>query len=484
MATKKKTPAKQTVSSKKTAKKGATPAPTSAKKVTKKTDMAKLFKSPAPKFKKPGNVLPTALTAVAAPAVTPAAPEARRPAPAATKKLGVSGTHSDRLRVIRATAKKINDRYKSEIIVPASEASTNAYLRRPCGVMPIDIDTGGGLPAGTLNTLSGLDNSGKSTLLYKYYAYHQKLYGEDSSVLLVNTEANIDYWMARRVGWVIPLPWAVIDAEQKNRKERKLPPLTNEEIDELRREVGTNYIVNPATGEEALDVLLQLLSTHAYGIAGLDSYEGLIPEAEAELDSLGDNARQAPRAALISKFLLHYGPISRQREHFTTTIFTCQVRSNRKKAEMQAHMAKYAKDWAETVPYPLRHWRQLNLTLWSGGKIKKDGKDGKVVLGKQVNWEIAKGKSGTHDNILGDTPYFYDERCFDDLRTVFEQGIRFGRIVEGTKGFTLYDEHGVADDYLRDISSVDEFINAMASDFQNELVVRKSTGPPPRTPHH
>lgn len=390
-------------------------------------------------------------------------------------KAGLAGTAKDRLATANATAAKINKQFDSEVIVTADKVHSNAWLRRPSGIMQLDVDTGGGLPAGTFNTLTGPDGAGKTTLLYHYFAMHQRLYGDDAYCSLAAVEGGIDYFQARRVGWIIPIPLEVIDAQQQELKQRGQPLLTKEEITDLRREIGHNYIIKGlSTAEEYLDVLETLLKSNTYGVIGLDSYEALMPKSEAGLNSLEEFPVQAARASVIGRFLQHYGPITRDKGNFTTFVMTCQVRYNRKKAEAQAHIAKYLKDWSGVVPPSVKHWRQYDVTVYSGGKITNGSKEkeGKVNLGKDINWEITKAKLGGHDHVHGETPYYYDYRGFDCLRTVLLAGIRYGVIVED-EGQLTFMHNGKPDDYLDKVPGGETFVNALRDNPDLELAIRR-----------
>jgi len=381
----------------------------------------------------------------------------------------------ERAAAVKALASKINKKFDSEVITTADNVHSNAWLRRPSGIMQLDVDCGGGLPAGTFNTLTGPDGAGKTTLLYHYFAMHQRLYGNDSYVALSAVEGGIDYFQARRVGWIIPIPLEVIEAQQRELAKRGVPLLTKEEVADLRREIGHNYIVKGlSTAEEFLDVTEQLLLSNIYGVIGLDSYEALMPKSEAGLDSLEEFPVQAARASVVGRFLQHYGPITRDIRNFTTFIMTCQVRYNRKKAEAQAHIAKYLKDWAGVVPPSVKHWRQYDVQVWSGGKITNGSKEkeGKVTLGKDVNWEITKAKLGGHDHVIGDTPYFYDARGFNPLRTVLTAGIRYG-VIKEIDGELTFLRNGEPHSYLSQVPTAEHFVAAIQDDINLELEVRR-----------
>lgn len=385
-------------------------------------------------------------------------------------------SQKERLAAVNAHADKVNKTFKGEIVVAAEDAHGKSFLRRPCGIMQLDIDTGGGLPAGSFNTISGPNNAGKSTVLYYYFAEHQRLYGEDAYCALVLSEGNVDYDQARRCGWIIPYPEEVIAGKRQARLELGAPDFTDEELADLRRNIGVNHIIyGLSTAEEMLDVAESLLKTNLYGIIGLDSYEGLMPNAEAQLESLEDHPQQAARATAVGRFLQHYGPIKRDPNHFTTFIMTCQIRFNRKKQEAQSFMQKYLKDWAEVVPDVVKHWRTNAVVLWASGKQKektgdKESKSTEVV-GKDVHWELTKGKDGTHDNIMGSTVYWYDARCFDIQRTVLQAGLRYGVIREIDGQLTLY-KNGEPHEYLRNIDGPEMFVQALQEEPEAEWDAR------------
>lgn len=356
------------------------------------------------------------------------------------------------------------------ILIPADEASSNSYLRRPTGIMQLDVDLGGGFPAQSLVTIGGPPQAGKSTLLYHTFAQHQRLYGGESYIAMATPEGGIDYEQAHRCGWKVPTPKNVIEAIQAARKLQGYPQLTTTEVGALRESVGTNIIVRTGTMEAMLDAIEELLDSHTFGIIGIDSYESLIPRSEAGLDSLEDNGQQASRANIITRFLQHYGPIKDAPEHYTTLMMTTQVRTNRKKAEAPGAMQKYISDFSDDkAAWALQHWRSIHVSVGAGEKIK--GGD-KRTIGKQFTWKLSKGKEGTHDNIHGSTPYYYDKRCFNQLDTVVLAGMKYGVIRETDGKLTFY-RNGNPDDYLYQIEGKEQFTQAMQEEEPYEWAVRR-----------
>lgn len=402
--------------------------------------------------------------------VAPAAPIVHR-----TPVVAVKGVRKDLLGAIN----KINSDYGRTLILPADDMVNMHHIRRPSGIMQLDIDCGGGLQAGTFNTLTGPDNAGKSTLLYKYCAMQQKLYGNEACIAFHAAEdGGVDYWRARQMGWIVAVPMEIIKAEQIRRQRLGIPLISEDEIKWLRTSVGQNIQIGAGTQEEVLGAIESLLRQNLYNIIWIDSLEAMLPNAEASLDSLEDNPMQAAHARNITRFFQRYAPITNNQESpgITTLIGTCQVRSNRKKAEVQASIAKYMSDWAGTNVRAIRHWRQVDITLKPGEKLKN--KTTGVQYGKWMKWEITKGKGGTHDGITGEVEFIYAEPTHTrDLDDLVLTGLKYGAIREINGRLTMLlnagTEHMKPHGFLDEVPNKAAFVQALAEDFELELEVRE-----------
>jgi len=385
----------------------------------------------------------------------------------------------ERRREVMGVVNKLNAKFKRPMLNLADDMVNMHHIRRPSGILQLDIDCGGGFQAGTFNTITGPDNVGKSTLLYKYCAMHQRLYGNDACIAFHPAEdGGIDYWRARRMGWVVAVPKTLIEASQQRRHRLGLPLLTDEEVADLRTGIGQNVQIAPGTQEEVLLAVEELLRQNIYGIIWIDSLEAMIPDAEAQLDSLEDNPMQAAHARNLTRFFQRYAPITHNQmaPGITTLIGTCQVRANRKKAEVQSYLAKYMPDYTGTNVRSVKHWRQIDITLKPGEKIK-DSKT-KEQIGKGIRWEITKGKGDTHDGITGEVSFYYDEPTHTrDLEDIIVTGLRYGAIVERNGMLTLINNVGTSvakpDELLEEVPNKEMFIEEMAKDFEVELRVRE-----------
>lgn len=373
--------------------------------------------------------------------------------------------------VLDALMDKINKDAKHRVIARAGDVPNPFFLRRPSGIMQLDIDTGGGLPAGGWSLLSGPEGAGKTYLLTKYMAYQQKLYGDNCRLALGVVEFLPDHFYLRECGLEIEIPDKMIEERNAWRQLRGEPSFTKEEIKRFKNQIGRIDIITGATGEETLTGVLEAYGTKLYHIIGLDSISAM----EAKVDEskpLEEHSARAAIANLTTKFAHKFHPLTLGLDddtNETTMIFISQVRANAKKAEVQANIAKYLKDWAPTGAYAMRHGKLVDICVWPGEKVKEGSKEAKVQTGKMINWEIIKGKCGTHDGIRGDVEYDYETKV-DDALTVFEAGLQVGVVAEKPSGFIV--QQAGTRRMLLPVHSRKGLIERLATDFDFQHRIR------------
>jgi RecA/RadA recombinase len=367
---------------------------------------------------------------------------------------------------------KINEKAKSKVISYGSDCPNPYFMRYPTGCMQLDIDLGGGFPAGGMSTITGPDGAGKSVLLCLAMAMHQRIYGEYSTLAFAPFEFLPDYFFMRHCGMKVAVPDEMIDKAQEMRENRGLPLYTKEEIKELKSQVGTFHIIRGETGEAVFDTILDCYASKEYGIIGVDGINSFISETEAGVESLGDSFQQGQQASVLTKFCHKFHPLTMGLDGLNPTalIATGQVRANRERANAPGAMQKYIKQYAETFPWAMRHARLIGLMVWPGEKLRETkGQNKGDQLGRVMNWETLKGKAGTHDGIRGESDFSY-EKLLDNQRTVVQAGIKYGVITE-QKGVIsiLRPENG---DLLEgNIAGVDKLLERM-QDLEFELSLR------------
>ncbi len=154
------------------------------------------------------------------------------------------------------------------------------------GSIALDMAVGvGGVPRGRITEIYGTESSGKTTIALQCIAQAQK---QGGVCAYVDVEHAIDPDYARKLG---------VD------------------VDNL-------YISQPATGEEALDIMDALIRSSAIDVCVLDSVAALVPKAELEGD-MGDS-HVGLHARLMSQALRKVaGTINRTN---TAAIFINQIR--------------------------------------------------------------------------------------------------------------------------------------------------------------
>lgn len=393
---------------------------------------------------------------------------------------------------------------KGASVMTDIDQSPNTYfLRRPSGILPLDIHTGGGLPAGGLTYLSGPDGAGKTFLLYKYIAMNQKLYGDKSAVALAMSEAAPDHFFMRKCGMQISVPERMIEERVEERKERGEAPFTKDQLKAFRtKTVGTVKLLRGAHGEELLGSLLACFKTKCFDILGLDSVSAVLPEADAGKD-LDEAAKRAAAAGMLTRFFQHYlnGTTGYYGPNPTTVIFTAQVRSNSKKAEAPAHIAKYLPDYAPQGAWAAKHGKLIDILVKSGAKEKevmqvsapassiadlaKEKREKRVQVGKVVQYEVLKGKAGVHEGIAGEFDFHFPANSAEmldpskvlteDQRMIIVTALQNGLAQEKDGFFTFYNpKDNTPYTGLKDIAGIERVISLMQADFELELLVRRA----------
>jgi len=372
-----------------------------------------------------------------------------------------------------------NSQYEDHKVIEFASNVPNTYeLRRPSGIMQLDLDTGGGLPAGGLSYVSGPDNAGKTFLILLYMLMHQKLYGDQSALAFACVEGGFDFKRAINMGLQIAVPDAVIAQWDMERRQRGFPSYTKEEWQSFKQQAGEFLLIGGPTGEAIMQTTLNAIASKLFGIVAVDSVSIMLPEADASKD-LDENNKRAANASLITDFIKHYTPMTSGLDglNYTTLIFSSQVRANSAKSTAPAHLQKYLKDWAATGAYAGKHGKLIDVTIWSGSKIERQYEGQKATVGKITKYELEKGKAGAHDNVNGEFSFFYDffyPAGVDRFDTIIVQGLKRGVIVEkdGVVNVIQPDTKLVHPE-LRNLPGLRNFRRMMEIDIDVEMAVRR-----------
>jgi RecA/RadA recombinase len=346
-------------------------------------------------------------------------------------------------------------------------------LRYPTGCMQLDLDLGGGWPAGGMSTISGPDGAGKTALLYITMGMHQRIFGDRSALALAPVEFLPDYFFMRHCGMRIAVPDEMIDQAQEIRAERGIQLFSKDDIRELKAQTGEFYIIRGETGEDILDTVLSCYESNEFGIIGIDSINSFLPAVEAANDSIKESVQQGATATPLTRFCHHFHPMTMglDKANLTALLCTGQVRANRERSNVNPALQKYIKVYAEILPWAIRHARLIGLLVWPGEKLKEGSKENRHQVGKVMCWETLKGKAGTHDGIRGETDFNY-ETMLDNYRTVVQAGISCGVLREKTGIFDIIRSED-SSVLISGIPGVDKLVENMATDLEFELALRQ-----------
>ena len=193
---------------------------------------------------------------------------------------------TDREKAIDLTLTQIERRFGKGAIMKLGDAAKVQIEAIPTGSISLDLALGvGGIPRGRVTEIYGPESSGKTTLCYHVIANAQRAGG---FAAFVDAEHAVDPAYAAKCG-----------------------------VD-----IGSLYISQPDTGEQALEIVDSLVRSNAIDVVVVDSVAALTPRAEIE-GEMGDS-HVGLQARLMSHALRKLtGAINNSH---TTVIFTNQLR--------------------------------------------------------------------------------------------------------------------------------------------------------------
>jgi len=346
-------------------------------------------------------------------------------------------------------------RYRGKVQVSfASDFASPYHIRRPTGVLGLDLALGGGFAAGGPAQVYGSGSAGKTHLVFRTAGEIQRNYGEDAIIGIACSEIRLDKGFARRSGFCVAYEDSEIKAYDAIRIANGDPPYTDEEKADLRRQVGQVVVMTGINGAELLDVTIDLMRRCKSGMQLLivESLGALLTPEQEDKD-VGEKT-YGGSAGIITRwqnksypeFMLDQDdgkPLE------TTIIGINQVRANMSGGPHGPQTRAAAGAWAWI------HAQLANVELRVGEPLWKDSAH-TAKSGHVVKWDIKKGKAGTHDGIRGEylwhhmpqqNPVLWSEveqnraeYGIDIIRDIVETARRMGVVTLGGAYLTFEDE--------------------------------------------
>jgi recombination protein RecA len=305
----------------------------------------------------------------------------------APKKAPTAASESARAEALESFLTQMNSEKEGEVRRIDDESSLNLEVI-PSNIIGLDVALGvGGLPRGRIVEIFGAPSGGKTTLALHIAAQCQKLGG------------NVGF----------------IDAEHA---------LTREHTAMMGVDPHTMVTYQPSSGEDAIQMCLDMVTSLAFDIVIIDSVAALTPQAE--IDAGIDAQQMALQPRLMSKFMrIIDTPVS---ESGTLLILLNQVRTN-----LGAYGSPDAATGGKAIPFYASIRIKVNST--AGQRIKVAGE--LAPIGQTTTISIVKNKVGPpfreteYDLIYG--------KGIDSSASLLQAAQAVGVIARPPKGSTYTD---------------------------------------------
>lgn len=293
----------------------------------------------------------------------------------------------DRLKTVIA---EINKKVGKGAISTAEEYDGTFLLRRPTGILSLDLALKGGFPKGIIEII-GEPNIGKTALVCQVAKSIQNIYGEDTCIGICAIEKfDKEFWK------LLGLKVAFSNEEIRKIEQAKGRQLTEEELFYYKEQVG-NITISPAmTAESAFEVALAMAESGLYQLVIIDSIGAMLTDAQ------NDKAIEERHYGGLSMPLGNFANKLSLSDSDTTVLIVNQLRDNLKMKNSYDDPYKEAGGWA------MKHAKNVSLRMSREGVLReKIGTSGQeVVVGRGVKWTIKKGKAGISDGDIGNYSFY------------------------------------------------------------------------------
>lgn len=300
-----------------------------------------------------------------------------------------------------AVINKLKSKYPGRIFAAQEYTMPWKIKRYSTGILDLDIALGGGLPAGGMTFFTGKQGVGKNWLANQIIREHQVRHGQATSVAVISTEMVYDKEFAQACGVRVAFSPQEIEQFVEQYREIHGEDPTEEMVAALAEQIGEFITIPPSTAEESLQIAIDCISSGEFDIVVIDSFGSLLTEHDDE-GTLSDANRVGGAAMLNTKFARKLStalaPDKNGNPNLTCVIGINQVRDNTDRTN------KYSPKTIEAGGWALKHARWVTVEMTPQARIK----DGKMLVGKTVRWEITKQKAGGHEGARGTFDFYYD----------------------------------------------------------------------------
>ena len=323
---------------------------------------------------------------------------------------------------------------RAELKAASEYALPWTSMRLPTGLLSLDTELRGGFPAGGVSQIIGYRNSGKSWLYWQVIRQLQNpnFLGKKMKVLLAMTELRADRTQGRASGVAVALNKEEVDRLDRGRVRLGKAPFTAEHRKWLMNEVGQIDELHGMAGEDIYDGILAAVEEDIYHLIVIDSFGMIMSAAEAETESVHDKT-YGGAAGVNTMFLHKLSGLLTLNNEYGKPRETCIIGIN----QMRDNIKDPNKEYKSSGGNALEHAKLVDVLLRPGTDIGqnefRDGKQGWVKYGKEINWKIVKGKAGIHEGGSGRFNYDFRLEAFKSIPG-YDEALN-GIFVAGTADF-------------------------------------------------
>jgi len=323
----------------------------------------------------------------------------------AAKKKSEERSGKGEVTTVHAWLEKVQkmDKFKGVVQVGyADQLDAPYHLRRPTGVMSLDIALGGGFHAGGVAQIYSEESVGKTYLAFQTAGIVQQNYGKDANILIVPTEIHTDKSFARKAGLCIGYSENEIAHFENVRLAKGMAPYTDEERADLQKTIGNIIFDRAGTGDKALDLVEEALKSGLFQLVIIDSLGALLtPDQEA--GDVGDRT-YGGSSPILTNFMNKIYPLYMMARSDGSMLETTVIGINQARAEMNS-FGHGPKIHAAAGAFAWKHAQLASIELGKSSAIK--GSENGPAIGREIRWHITKGKAGTHDGPKGKYNYYH-----------------------------------------------------------------------------
>lgn len=308
---------------------------------------------------------------------------------------------------LRSLIASINGKFGEGTILLGSEAKNLGITFCSSGCYAVDYVTGGGFPENRITQLIGGFSAGKTTLLTQSMVQFQRKY-EDGYCFCIDTEFAYDLKYGKALGL----------------------------------DLSRFLLIRPDSGEQAVDVLLDMLKQDIHIYGAVDSIPGVIPLAEIEMtveqNFMGKHPQLINRMVKLANNRLKR---SMTDEDAPITIL-CFLNQIREKVGLvfgnpETTPGGRGKDFFSSLILQLRGGDKL------AEDIEQNGIKRKVQVGREHTVVVQKNKCGGKP--FEEAKFVYYTRnigdhvfgTYNNAETAFEYGVFHGVIKHANGKFTF-----------------------------------------------